>query len=137
LKTHCLGTGGAFSFTGSGPTSNLVRPNTAFGTQTAANPFGGFGQQQSLFSAPSSQQQQPSESELIDYSVYACSIFGDDRDDILRRWNMLQACWGVGKAVYNASAPPVNLTPDNRYCKFKAIGYSSLPKPDKVHNFFA
>lgn len=113
-----------------------MRPS--FGGQQTA--FGGFGQQQQQqFSQQQQQpqQQQPSESDLIDYAVYACSVFGDDRDDILRRWNMLQACWGVGKAVYNAAAPPVNLSPDNRYCKFKAIGYSSLPKHDKVCLFVA
>ena len=127
LGTFVGAGGGAFSFSSNAPGSSLIRPTASFG----------FGQQQpSLFqTAQQSQQQQqpqPSETDLIDFAVYACNVFGDDRDDVLRRWNMLQACWGVGKAVYNASMPPVNLTPENRYCKFKAIGYSALPKADKV-----
>ena len=73
--------GGAFSFSNNAPGSNMIRPTATFG----------FGQQQqSLFQPQQQQQPQPSETDLIDYAVYACSVFGDDRDDVLRRWNMLQ-----------------------------------------------
>jgi nuclear pore complex protein Nup54 len=60
------------------------------------------------------------------------NVFGDDRDELLRRWNMLQASWGIGKAYYHAQMQPIPLSQDNTYCRFKAIGYSALPKTDKV-----
>ena len=81
------------------------------------------------------QQQQPQQnSEIANLctAVTACAVFGDDRDALMGRWNLLQASWGVGKAYYNASAPPVTLTADNPLCRFKAVGYSAMPKTDKV-----
>ena len=41
---------------------------------------------------------------------------------------MPQASWGTGKAYYSNNAQPIEITPDNPFCRFKAIGYSALPK---------
>ena len=41
---------------------------------------------------------------------------------------MLQASWGHGKAFYSNQAQPVNISPDNPLSRFKAIGYSVIPK---------
>jgi nuclear pore complex protein Nup54 len=132
------GGGGAFAFS-STPSSSLIRPTATFGNQSTT-PFGGFQQQQQqqpLFQPQQQvqQQQQPQQnSEMANLctAVTACAVFGDDRDALMGRWNLLQASWGVGKAYYNASAPPVTLTADNPLCRFKAVGYSAMPKTDKV-----
>lgn len=52
-------------------------------------------------------------------------VFGDERDQVLKKFNQIQACWGVGKGVYNASSPFVVF--GNQYNKFKYIAYSRLP----------
>ena len=49
---------------------------------------------------------------------------------MIARWNMLQASWGTGKAYYSNNAQPIEITPENPFCRFKAIGYSALPKYD-------
>ena len=54
-------------------------------------------------------------------------MFGDERDNILAKWNQLQASWGIGKGWHSPNAPPVEFKPDNPFCRFKAIGYSRLP----------
>ena len=158
---HFLFTGGAFSFT-STPSQSLIRPTATFGNQLNTG-FVGFQQQpqqqQSIFAQPQQQQQQQqqmlfqqqqlqqlqqqpqqqqqnSEISNLCAAVTSCAVFGDDRDALLGRWNLIQASWGVGKAYYNASAPPVTLTSDNPLCRFKAVGYSALPKTDKVNYFF-
>lgn len=48
-------------------------------------------------------------------SVYSINVFNDERDDILKKWNMLQACWGKGKGFYSTSQPPVEYTPQNPF----------------------
>lgn len=62
------------------------------------------------------------------YSVLNCSLFGDERDGIIAKWNMLQASFGKGKAYYSNQAQPVTILPENPFCRFKAIGYSALPR---------
>ncbi len=66
-------------------------------------------------------------------AVLHCSVFGDERDAILARWNMMQASWGSGKAVYSQTMPPIDLDEQNPLCRFKTIGYSALPsaKPEQ------
>lgn len=61
--------------------------------------FSGFGQQQ-----PSQQQQQvgasqPSEVEQVYNSFYNVCVFGNEKDQVLAKWNFLQACWGTGKGI--------------------------------------
>lgn len=48
-------------------------------------------------------------------SVYSINVFNDERDDILKKWNMLQACWGKGKGFYSTSQPAVEYTPQNPF----------------------
>ena len=62
-------------------------------------------------------------------AIMRVSMFGDDRDNLLARWNLLQASWGVGKAFYANGQQPVNLNSENPLCRFKAIGYSAISKP--------
>lgn len=56
------------------------------------------------------------------------TIYNDDRDAILAKWNRVQAFWGFGSGYYSPAALPINFTPDNPFCRFKAIGYSCLPQ---------
>lgn len=48
-------------------------------------------------------------------------IFGDERDQILVKFNMLQACCGTGKGWvnYNGQQQAVDFTTDNPVCRFK------------------
>ena len=46
-------------------------------------------------------------------AVAKCSIFGDDRDALIARWNLLQASWGFGKICYNQNAPPLPIEQTN------------------------
>ncbi|XP_018565499.1 nucleoporin p54 [Anoplophora glabripennis] len=63
-------------------------------------------------------------------SVYAINVFNDERDDILKKWNMLQACWGTGKGYYNSTQPAVEYSPQNPFYRFKAMGYNVIPEQD-------
>lgn len=58
------------------------------------------------------------------------TIFGDERDSVIAKWNYLQALWGKGKAYHAQNAPPVDITPQNFLCRFKAIGYNKMPGKD-------
>ncbi|XP_076253701.1 nuclear pore complex protein Nup54 [Rhynchophorus ferrugineus] len=111
-----------------------------FGTGT----FGGFGtsaQGGGLFGAkpaqPTVQQQQQqsqltpqSKNQQVIASVYAINVFNDERDDILKKWNMLQACWGTGKGYYQTNQPAVEYGPQNPFYRFKAMGYNVIPEQD-------
>ena len=59
-------------------------------------------------------------------------LFNDTRDAIMARLNMLQASWGQGKAFYSNQAQPLTLAQDNPLCRFKAVGYSMIPKHDNA-----
>lgn len=55
----------------------------------------GFGQ-----TAQPQQQTAPANpNEALLTSVYSCNIFGDERDQIIGNWNLLQALWGTGKGI--------------------------------------
>lgn len=56
----------------------------------------GFGQQ---MQQPQQQVLPPNPNEALLTSVYKCNIFGDERDQIIGNWNMLQAFWGHGKGT--------------------------------------
>ncbi|KAG8200445.1 hypothetical protein JTE90_000527 [Oedothorax gibbosus] len=102
--TNTLGGGGMFS-------SNL-------GMQPATNMTG------------MQQQQQATAPNNITNLVTALTfpmLYGDERDAIIAKWNQLQASWGTGKGYFDCNAQPVELTPDNPFCCFKAVGYSCLP----------
>ena len=66
-----------------------------------------------------------------------CSLYNDTRDSIIARLNMLQASWGQGKAYFSNQAQPVAISPDNPLCRFKAVGYSVIPKHDNIDGLVA
>ena len=66
-----------------------------------------------------------------------CSLYNDTRDSIIARLNMLQASWGQGKAYFSNQAQPVAISPDNPLCRFKAVGYSVIPKHDNTDGLVA
>lgn len=63
-------------------------------------------------------------------SIYSINLFNDERDNILKKWNLLQACWGTGKGYYNAAQPPMEYDTSNPLCRYKAIGYVVMPGED-------
>lgn len=65
-------------------------------------------------------------------SFYAINVFGDERDDILKKWNMLQASWGTGKGFYNSAQQPVEYDNCNLFYRFKAISYFVIPQMDNA-----
>ncbi|KAH8370582.1 hypothetical protein KR093_004254 [Drosophila rubida] len=104
---------------------------STFGKPAAAPTFSrGFGNTNIMLDQ---QQQQPipiSADEAFAQSILNVSIFGDERDNIVAKWNYLQAMWGTGKLFYSQSAAPVDITQENYLCRFKAIGYSRMPGKD-------
>lgn len=71
-----------------------------------------------MLGQPLMQQQQQQQlilnpDEAFAKSIYDVSIFGDERDIVIARWNHLQALWGNGKAFYAKNLPPVEITPQN------------------------
>lgn len=82
---------------------------------------------------PFQQQQQPqalNPEEAFSQSIFNVSIFDDERDTVIAKWNYLQAMWGSGKSFYAKNTPPVEITPQNFLCRFKAIGYNKMPGKD-------
>ncbi|XP_053600804.1 probable nucleoporin Nup54 [Plodia interpunctella] len=133
--TNTFGNTGGGSLFGGGTTFG-----STFGTKPATTGFGGFGtglgtttafgqtQQQQL---PQPQQQGPTNAhEALVAAVFNCSVFGDERDQVLAKWNLLQAQWGTGKAYYSQNAPPLELNEQNPLCRFKAVGYSKISGQD-------
>ena len=57
-----------------------------------------------------------------------CALYNDTRDAIVARLNMVQASWGQGKAYYSNQAQPLAIEQTNPLCRFKAVGYSVIPK---------
>ncbi|XP_048481782.1 probable nucleoporin Nup54 [Plutella xylostella] len=108
---------------------------SSFGAKPAATGFGGFGTglgtTNTFGQQPQQQQQQQqagpaSAHEALVAAVFNCSVFGDERDQTLAKWNLIQAQWGTGKAYYSQTAPPLELTEQNPLCRFKAVGYTKL-----------
>ncbi|KAF4099065.1 nucleoporin p54 isoform X2 [Onychostoma macrolepis] len=93
--------------------------------------FGGFGGIQPAQNQPGGlfNQQASQSSQLFNTAsaLSAPSVLSDERDSILARWNQLQAFWGVGKGYFSSSTPPVEFSPENPFCRFKAVGYSCVP----------
>ena len=46
------------------------------------------------------------------------TIYGDERDAIIAKWNQLQAFWGTGSGYINQNSC-VPFTQDNPFCRFK------------------
>ncbi|XP_022079496.1 nuclear pore complex protein Nup54-like [Acanthaster planci] len=108
-----FGLGGTSTSTGFG----------GFGTGLGGGLSTGFGTQQ--------QQQQPQQgvgADLMSISsaLLMPTIYGDERDAIIAKWNQLQAFWGTGKGYINQNSS-VPFTPENPFCRFKTVGYSVKP----------
>ncbi|XP_023162176.1 probable nucleoporin Nup54 [Drosophila hydei] len=106
---------------------------SAFGkpaAPTVTPGFGGFGGTNFMLGQPQQQPVPISSDEAFAQSILNVSIFGDERDNIVAKWNYLQAMWGTGKLFYSQSAAPVDITQENYLCRFKAIGYSRMPGKD-------
>ncbi|CAB4069411.1 NUP54 [Lepeophtheirus salmonis] len=88
------------------------------------------------FQQPQQQQQQAPSLDLLYSSILQCSVFGDDRDGLLGRWNLLQASWGSGKAALNQNSI-IEIRPDNPLNRFKAIGYTALPSWKDEHELLS
>ena len=117
-----------------------------FGAGTGGAFGGGAGTGFSNFGATNTQQpqqQQPPQQpgggghDALYQSVMQCSLYNDTRDSIIARLNMLQASWGQGKAYFSNQAQPVAISPDNPLCRFKAVGYSVIPKHDNTDGLVA
>ena len=56
-------------------------------------------------------------------AVRSPGVFEDDRDLVLTKFNVLQACNGVGKGIARVEGhtepQSVDFTPENPFCKFK------------------
>ena len=68
-------------------------------------------------------------------SVLHINIFGDERDEVLKKWNMLQACWGTGKGYYRPQDPPVEYDFTSSFYRFRAMGYVVFPQPENSDGF--
>ncbi|CAG9837490.1 unnamed protein product [Diabrotica balteata] len=135
-----------------GSTTTTSAPSlfgTGFGSTTTTGGFGGFGgttstfggfgqqAQTSFFGKPAvppaaPQQVPPSKNQQVLASVYSINVFNDERDDILKKWNMLQACWGTGKGYYNGQLPPIEYDTQSPFYRFKAMGYNVIPEHDNT-----
>uniref|UniRef100_G3MKP0 Nucleoporin Nup54 alpha-helical domain-containing protein n=1 Tax=Amblyomma maculatum TaxID=34609 RepID=G3MKP0_AMBMU len=123
------GTGFGFGGFGASTTTTQSNPfggssifSTGFGSSTAPS-FGAA----ALGTAPGA-----SSASSITNLVTAVSlptVFNDERDTILAKWNQLQAFWGTGKGYYSpGGGEHVVFTPENQFCRFKAVGYSRMPE---------
>ncbi|XP_069176440.1 nuclear pore complex protein Nup54-like [Procambarus clarkii] len=60
-------------------------------------------------------------------AICAPSYFNNENDEVLRKWNQLQAFWGFGKGYYSSNMSPVEFTSENPYCRFKVVCYTKIP----------
>nr|XP_012146957.1 PREDICTED: probable nucleoporin Nup54 isoform X2 [Megachile rotundata] len=125
--------GGATGFGAFGTKPTTTTTTTGFsGFGTGFPSFGTGLQPQQQFQQQQLQQQQPANtiSEALYNAVFNCQLYNDERDNLIARWNLIQALWGTGKAYYSMNAPAIELNQENPLCRFKAIGYSRMPDAD-------
>ncbi|XP_071551863.1 nucleoporin p54 isoform X9 [Panulirus ornatus] len=124
-------------------TSQQAKPACGFGTSTGntsgtffigsgfGKPTSGFGTQTTDGSQQLQLQQaavvQPDPSLALHLAICTPSVFNNENDEVLRKWNQLQAFWGAGKGYYAPNMPPVEFTPENPYCRFKVVCYARIP----------
>ncbi|OQV21659.1 Nuclear pore complex protein Nup54 [Hypsibius exemplaris] len=139
-------------FSGFGTTPQQPTAFTGFGQPQQPQP-----QQQNMFgtfgAAQPAQQQQPSlsfgggmtaaqpqqQTNLTAEADYAARLaacvqnpflFGDERDQVLAKFNSVQATMGCGKAYFALNQPPLPMNPENVFCKWKCVVY--MPKKDYI-----
>ncbi|KAB7499683.1 Nuclear pore complex protein Nup54 [Armadillidium nasatum] len=117
-----------FSLTGGGLFSVPKTTSNTFGFGSTSA-FKGFGQPQQTQQPPFQNTLQQTQQQIDPLYLAVCvpTYFNDERDEVLKKWNQLQAIWGAGKGYYAQNMPPVEFTPDNPFCRFKAVGYVKLP----------
>nr|XP_045587945.1 nuclear pore complex protein Nup54-like [Procambarus clarkii] len=72
--------------------------------------------------------QQPGSSSMaLHIAICAPSYFNNENDEVLRKWNQLQAFGGFGKGYYSSNMSPVEFTSENPYCRFKVVCYTKIP----------
>ncbi|CAH1776827.1 unnamed protein product [Owenia fusiformis] len=122
-----LASTGTGTSTGSlfGGTSTALGTNTGFGVANV-QPGSTFGLGAQAQQQQTQQQQAANAMSNMAQAVSLPIIFGDERDLLIAKWNQLQAFWGSGKGFFSQNGV-VEFTPDNPFCRFKAIGYSLLP----------
>ncbi|XP_063870666.1 nucleoporin p54-like isoform X6 [Scylla paramamosain] len=94
--------------------------------------FAPFGKSTPGAQGPDATQQQgmagqPDPSLALHLAICTPSYFNNENDEVLRKWNQLQAFWGAGKGYYAPNMPPVEFTPENPYCRFKVVCYARIP----------
>ncbi|XP_064637552.1 nucleoporin p54-like [Lineus longissimus] len=126
-STAGTSTGTGFSF---GTATTNPATGFGFGTGSTLGATTGFGTTTGLAGATGlGQTQQPTVDSNLANMVTAVSmptVYGDERDSLLAKWNQLQAFWGTGKGYFSQTGAVV-FCPENSFCRFKAVGYSCLP----------
>uniref|UniRef100_A0A5S6QJW2 Nup54 domain-containing protein n=1 Tax=Trichuris muris TaxID=70415 RepID=A0A5S6QJW2_TRIMR len=121
------------SFTGSG----LFNLGSGTTTAQTAFPSAGFGQTakptMDAAGCPSTN------AEVLRYIVALTNpqLYGDERDAIIAKLNQLLAFLGCGKAYYANSAPPIEFTPKNPFCRLKFVGYNKRTECRNEQGFVA
>ncbi|CAJ0562561.1 unnamed protein product, partial [Mesorhabditis spiculigera] len=88
-----------------------------------------------LFGAPA--QQQPTQmrdtlqtifqnSNALSRSITSPQLFGDERDNIIRRLNQAAAAMGVAEGYWAEGQPPVKYALDGLLCRFVGVAYNSV-----------
>ncbi|XP_050723621.1 nucleoporin p54-like isoform X8 [Eriocheir sinensis] len=84
-------------------------------------------QQQQLQLQQQGMMGQPDPFLALHLAICTPSYFNNENDEVLRKWNQLQAFGGAGKGYYAPNMPPVEFTPENPYCRFKVVCYARIP----------
>ena len=67
-----------------------------------------------------------SDVDILSSAMASASVFNDERDLILAKWNQLQAFYGHGKLFYQNQS--IDITKESRYSRFKSISYNCKPQ---------
>ena len=92
--------------------------------------FGMAGATTGVQNAPLQAQAAPAVTpEAIYGAAVRCNVFGDDRDTLLARWNLLQASWGTGRIYSAKSTPPLPVDQTNPNCQVQGHRLQSVARP--------
>ncbi|XP_030386573.1 probable nucleoporin Nup54 [Scaptodrosophila lebanonensis] len=96
--------------------SRIFGPSPTLGNPVAPKVGARFAENIPTMLAQPNMQMPALNDEKIAHAISNVTIYGDERDNIVTKWNYLQALWGVGKLFYSSCAPPVEIiqaNPDN------------------------